>query len=168
MNHAVWPALQGRDPLLAVGLMSGTSMDGVDAALVRMSVDPLHPRPELAGFVSAPYPDELRESLSDLAAGSQVTAEDIAMLHSSVAIAFAAACFAVCRQTKVDVHTVDFIGSHGQTVAHVPPGSGADVAGTLQLGPPGMIAALTGITTWGISARPTCHRRPGSAARAVL
>lgn len=149
MNHAVWPSLHGRDPLLAVGLMSGTSMDGVDAALVRMSADPLHPRPELASFVSMPYPDELRESLADLAGGAQVTAEEIAMLHSSVAIAFAGAYFAVCRQAKADVHAVDFIGSHGQTVAHVPPGSGAAVAGTLQLGPPGMIAALTGITTVG-------------------
>jgi anhydro-N-acetylmuramic acid kinase len=44
---------------------------------------------------------------------------------------------------------VDFVGSHGQTVAHVPPGSGSPVAGTLQLGPPAMIAALTGVTTVG-------------------
>lgn len=149
MNDMLWPGLRGRDSLLAVGLMSGTSMDGVDAALVRMDADPLHPRVELAGFHSAPYPDELRDALADLASGSQVTAEDIAMLHSSVAVAFAGAYFAVCRQAKADTRAVDFIGSHGQTVAHVPPGSGAAVAGTLQLGPPSMIAALTGITTVG-------------------
>jgi anhydro-N-acetylmuramic acid kinase len=58
-----------RDNVVAVGLMSGTSMDGVDAALVRMNLDPLHPRVELAGFVSAPYPDELHEALADLASG---------------------------------------------------------------------------------------------------
>jgi anhydro-N-acetylmuramic acid kinase len=149
MTSLLWPALAGKDRVLAVGLMSGTSMDGVDAAIVTMDMDPLHPRVELKTFISLPYPDELRESLADVAAGAQVTAEDIAMLHSSVAVAFANAFFAVCREGRVDVHSVDFIGSHGQTVAHVPPGSGAPVAGTLQLGPPAMIAALTGVTTVG-------------------
>lgn len=149
MNAGVWPSLEGKEQVLAVGLMSGTSMDGVDAAVVEMDMDGVHPRVELKGFVSNPYPEELRESLAELASGAQMTAEDVAMLHSGVAVAFAAAYFAVCRSTRIDVHAVDFIGSHGQTVAHVPPGSGAPVAGTLQLGPPAMIAALTGVTTVG-------------------
>jgi anhydro-N-acetylmuramic acid kinase len=149
MTNPIWPALVGRDRVLAVGMMSGTSMDGVDAAIVNMDLDLFHPNAELKTFISMPYPDELRESLADVAAGAQVTAEDIASLHSGVAIAFANAFFAVCRQGHIDVHTIDFIGSHGQTVAHVPPGSGAPVAGTLQLGPPSMIAALTGVTTVG-------------------
>jgi anhydro-N-acetylmuramic acid kinase len=146
---AVWPLLAGRDRVLAVGLMSGTSMDGVDAAVVAMDLDAVHPHVELKAFVSTPYPEELRESLADLASGSQVTAEEVAALHSGVAVAFASAFFAVCRQDRTDVHSVDFIGSHGQTVAHVPPGSGAALTGTLQLGPPAMIAALTGVTTVG-------------------
>ncbi|HKW14751.1 MAG TPA: anhydro-N-acetylmuramic acid kinase [Candidatus Krumholzibacteria bacterium] len=145
----MWPSLAGKESVLAVGLMSGTSMDGVDAAVVAMNLDTVHPRLELRGFVSSPYPQELRDALGDAASGAQLTAEDIAMLHSSVAIAFANAYFAVCRASKIDTHSVDFIGAHGQTVAHVPPGSGALVAGTLQLGPPSMIAALTGITTVG-------------------
>lgn len=149
MRTMVWPSLEGRESVLAVGMMSGTSMDGVDAAVVAMNLDPVHPKIELRGFVSNPYPQELRDSLLDAASGAQMTAEEIAMLHSSVAIAFANAYFAVCRSAHVDTHKVDFIGAHGQTVAHVPPGSGAPVAGTLQLGPPSMIAALTGITTVG-------------------
>jgi anhydro-N-acetylmuramic acid kinase len=149
MNTNMWPTLGGRQRFTAVGLMSGTSMDGVDAALVAMDADPLRPAVELLDFVSVAYPEELRESLADFASGAQITAEDVALLETSVAVAFAAAFFAVCRQAGTDPHTVDFIGSHGQTVAHVPPGAGNAIAGSLQLGPPAMIAALTGITTVG-------------------
>jgi anhydro-N-acetylmuramic acid kinase len=147
--HSIWPSLVGKDRVTAVGLMSGTSMDGVDAALVSMSSDPERPRVELLGFASGKYPESLRESLGELAAGAEVTAEDIALLSTGVAVAFASAFFDVCRQAKQDARTVDFVGSHGQTVAHVPPGSGSPVAGTLQIGPPAMIAALTGVTTVG-------------------
>lgn len=129
--------------------MSGTSMDGVDAALVTMSASPDSPRVKLEHFVSAPYPEALRDSLADLAAGANVTAEDVARLSTGVAVAFAGGFFDVCRHGNVDARAIDFIGAHGQTVAHVPPGSGSPVTGTLQLGPPSMIAALTGITTVG-------------------
>jgi anhydro-N-acetylmuramic acid kinase len=149
MTENVWPSLSGKDRLLAAGLMSGTSMDGVDAAVVAMDTDAAHPRVELRSFASNPYPGDLRDSLADLASGSQVTAEEVAALHSGVAIAFASAFFDACRRGGVDPRAVDFIGSHGQTVAHIPPQSGATVAGTLQLGPPGMIAALTAVTTVG-------------------
>ncbi len=145
----MWPTLGGRQRFTAVGLMSGTSMDGVDAALVAMDADPLRPRVELLGFVSAAYPEELRDSLVEFAIGAQITAEEVAILQTSVAVAFASAFFDVCRSANTDPRTIDFIGSHGQTVAHVPPGAGGSIAGSLQLGPPSMIAALTGITTVG-------------------
>ncbi len=145
----MWPSLVEKQRFTAVGLMSGTSMDGVDAALVAMDADPVRPSVELLGFTTSPYPEELRESLSDFASGGQATADDVAILQTSVAVAFAAAFFDVCRSAGADARAVDFIGSHGQTVAHVPPGSGSAIAGTLQLGPPSMVAALTGITTVG-------------------
>jgi anhydro-N-acetylmuramic acid kinase len=124
-------------------------MDGVDSALVAMTARPDDPRVELLAFGSTPYPEALRSELGDLASGATITAEELAALTTSVAVAFAGAFFAVCRDARVDARTVDFIGSHGQTVAHVPPGSGSPITGTLQVGPPTMIAALTGITTVG-------------------
>lgn len=138
-----------KDSFLAVGLMSGTSMDGIDAALVKMPSGDDFSGLQLVEFVELPYPDELRSSLRDVAFGEQCTAEDIAVLHTSVATAFAHAFHAVCRKARVN--SIDFIGSHGQTVAHVPPTADGMtlIAGTLQLGPPGMIAALTGVTTVG-------------------
>lgn len=143
--------LFAKDRFLAVGLMSGTSMDGVDAALVRLPADREDSSADLVAFESEPYPGELRASLMEIAFGDQCTAEDIAVLQTGVAVSFSNAFFAVCRQADVDPRSVDFIGSHGQTVAHVPPAPGqrAAIAGTLQLGPPGMIAALTGVTTVG-------------------
>jgi anhydro-N-acetylmuramic acid kinase len=146
--QSTWPSLAGKDRFICVGLMSGTSMDGVDAALVTMDSSE-HPKLELVAFTSSPYPEELRAALSDLAAGASVTAEDVATLSTSVAVAFAGGFFDVCRSAAADARSIDFIGSHGQTVAHVPPGSGASIAGTLQIGPPAMIAALTGVTTVG-------------------
>lgn len=143
--------LFAKDEFLAVGLMSGTSMDGVDAALVRVRASRDHPALALLAFESEPYPDELRSTLMEIAFGDTCTAEDLATLQTSVAVTFSKAFFGVCRQAGVDPKTVDFIGSHGQTVAHVPPSADGRVtiAGTLQLGPPGMIAALSGVTTVG-------------------
>jgi len=149
MTNAI-AALAGQQNFLVAGLMSGTSMDGVDAAIVRFDASARSPRAELLAFVTVPYPDELRASLADLTVGHDTTAEEIALLNMSVAVAFSAAFFEVCRGAGIDAKQVDFIGSHGQTVAHAPPiKGGAPVAGTLQLGPPGAIAALTEVTTVG-------------------
>jgi anhydro-N-acetylmuramic acid kinase len=139
-----------RDEFLAVGLMSGTSMDGVDAALVRLNSERDDPEVRLVAFKTLPYPDEQRENLMNVASGHQCTAADIACMNTGVAVAFSKAFFEVCKSGGTDPKDVDFIGSHGQTIAHVPPGSsGEPVAGTLQIGSPGMIAALTGVTTVG-------------------
>jgi anhydro-N-acetylmuramic acid kinase len=135
----------------AVGLMSGTSMDGVDAALVEIDAHTDSPRVELIEFATLDYPDELRESLEDFAIGHETTVDEIAAVNTGVAVTFAGSFFEVCRRAGFDPESVDFIGSHGQTVAHIPPeaNSGSPITGTFQMGPPSIIAALTGVTTVG-------------------
>lgn len=142
--------IRKKDTLLAAGLMSGTSMDGIDVALVRMRPEGAEGI-ELVAFDASPYPEELRATLRDLAFGEQCSGDDIATLHTSVAVSFANAFHTACHKAGVTEDDVDFIGSHGQTVAHVPPApDGMNlIAGTLQMGPPAMIAAMTGVTTVG-------------------
>lgn len=143
--------LLSKTEFMAVGLMSGTSMDGIDAALVSIDTDPNSPAARLIEYVSLDYPDELREALQDLAIGHDTTAEEIATVNTGVGVTFSGSFFELCRRAGIDPSAVDFIGSHGQTVAHVPPDteSGNPISGTLQLGSPAIIAALTGVTTIG-------------------
>jgi anhydro-N-acetylmuramic acid kinase len=123
-----------------IGLMSGTSLDGVDAALVdiagrRPTVRPL-------GFRSWPFPPWLRRALLAAAEGRPLDAGAFARLHVAVGERLAAATLALCRTLRVSPETVALVGSHGQTVHHAP-----GVGCTLQIGEPAVIATRTGITT---------------------
>lgn len=144
-------SLLAKDRFIAAGLMSGTSMDGVDAALISIDNVPDSPDVKLIEFVTLDYPEELRGALEDLAIGGATTAEEIATINTGVGVTFSGSFFEVCRRARIAPETVDFIGSHGQTIAHVPPeaNSGSPISGTLQLGAPAVIAALTGVTTVG-------------------
>jgi anhydro-N-acetylmuramic acid kinase len=126
-----------------LGLMSGTSCDGVDAALVDV-VEGAGGEVEatLAAFVSHPYPDEVRRRLlGAVAAGGPA---DLAWLHLAVARAFAGAVEDVLAEAGVAPSEVAALGSHGHTVWHQPPEAG-ERGVSLQLGDPATLAALTGI-----------------------
>jgi len=131
---------------LAIGLMSGTSADGVDAALVRIGSG----RAEPAGFRSLPYPPDLRRRV--LLAGGEPGAPtaEICSLHRAIGEAFAEAAIALMADRGLPPEEVDFIGSHGQTVRHLPGGGegsrGRLLPSTLQLGDPAVIAERTGVT----------------------
>lgn len=141
--------MSNQRPLLAIGLMSGTSADGVDAALVRI-LPGERSQVETLGFHAAPYPGNLRERL--LLAGGEEGArtEEICSLRREVGEAFAEAALAAAAQTGTEPQEIDFIGSHGQTVRHLPEGAegerGPLLPSTLQIGDPAFIAQRTGIT----------------------
>lgn len=127
-----------------VGLMSGTSMDAIDAAVVDIEQPNGTLRPRLQGFVKVAYPPKTRAALESL-----LTTADIATLSSlnfAIGEAFAAAAQSVCAETG---GSADLIGSHGQTVYHQPrPEASSDLTpSTLQIGEAAVIAERTGITT---------------------
>jgi anhydro-N-acetylmuramic acid kinase len=127
------------DRLLAIGLMSGTSADGIDAALVAVGRVPR--TVQLLHQHSQPYPGELRERVLAAARGQATTAE-LCLLHMALGEAFGRTALSLCREAGQDIRKVDVIGSHGQTVWHAPE---ADPPATLQLGAPAAIARLTGV-----------------------
>ncbi|HKV66317.1 MAG TPA: anhydro-N-acetylmuramic acid kinase, partial [Rhodanobacteraceae bacterium] len=125
---------------LYLGLISGTSADGIDAALVRFV-----PRLEVIAAHTLPYPDELRARIVALARNdAAITLEELGHLDVEIGACFADAAMALLRDAKVAPHAVTAIGSHGQTVCHRPSGPNPF---TLQLGDPNVIAERTGIAT---------------------
>jgi anhydro-N-acetylmuramic acid kinase len=98
--------------------MSGTSMDGIDAALVRISGRLDHPRVRLLAFATTPYPDWVRKQLLAVAGGESTTAEEISQLDSMLGAAFGEAAIRVCRRGDVSPQRLSVIGSHGQTIFH--------------------------------------------------
>ncbi len=104
---------------LVVGLISGTSMDGIDAALVRISGPAARPRVRMLAFETVPYPALVRERLLAIAAGASTTAEEINQLDTLLGLAFGAAAIAVCRRGGIPPSRPFVIGSHGQTIHHL-------------------------------------------------
>lgn len=133
-----------------IGLMSGTSADGIDAALLEIGPGKSLPKLRLLHFIVLPLPGGLRGRILRAAeAGSEDTAE-ICRLNVYLGELFAKAAATVARRAGVPMQSVSLIGSHGQTIAHLPtPRSegGLSVRSTLQIGEPSVIAERTGVTT---------------------
>jgi anhydro-N-acetylmuramic acid kinase len=136
-----------------VGLISGTSADGIDAALVRVhghaheTVSP-NARLQLEAFATFPYPHELREQLLAASLPGAGTVDLICRLNIAVGECFAQAALKIIAQAGAKPKDVDLIGSHGQTIHHLPfagPLAGIETSGTLQIGEPSLIAKRTGI-----------------------
>ncbi len=132
---------------LVVGLMSGTSMDGVDAALVRIKGSGLETKVELLKFVCIPYEPYLLERLENV--GSVGSTRDICELNFLVGETFAKAALDVILEAGFSNSDIDLIGSHGQTIYHNPPSSKKGIPSTFQIGELDVIAERTGITTVG-------------------
>ncbi|CAK0742452.1 anhydro-N-acetylmuramic acid kinase [Gammaproteobacteria bacterium] len=125
---------------LYVGLMSGTSLDGIDAALVTFEGD----QPRLLAAHYQPYPAPLREELLTLCRAGEGEPDRLCPMDVDLGQRFATATLELLAQAKVAPEAVRAIGSHGQTIRHRPTGP---TPFTLQIGDPNIIAQRTGITT---------------------
>jgi anhydro-N-acetylmuramic acid kinase len=138
--------------MLVLGLMSGTSADGIDVALARISGEPPRLCAKLLGHTSTKFPPALRKEILRVAEQQSTTAGELSQLNFRLGAVFADAALAACRHFRVSPRKVAIIGSHGQTVFHQGkpvPYLGRPTASTLQIGDPSVIAARTGITTVG-------------------
>lgn len=132
---------------LYIGLMSGTSVDGIDAALVEVSGKLPRPKVKVRAHVAMDWPRALRDRLLAVMAPATTTTQELCQLNMLVAKGFAAAVFKLLAKAGVKASDITAIGSHGQTVCHLPPPN--DEASTLQLGDPSVLSVLTGIPVVG-------------------
>ncbi len=140
-------SLMNKKERLVVGLMSGTSKDGIDAALVKIQGSGGDTRTELIKFICVPYGEDIRKGLDSLV--SRCSLAEISRLNFLIGDAFARAALRVIDESGTERSRIDLIGSHGQTVYHNPPSRQEGPPSTLQLGELGVIAEITGITTVG-------------------
>lgn len=133
-------AIRNKTTRYGIGLMSGTSCDGVDAALVRIKGTGPHLVMKLEHFATTPYSQGLRNRLL----GTRFDTQALAQLNTELGEAFAKAAGELITVAQEKMIEVDFIASHGHTIAHVPPRS-AKGGGTLQIGEAAIIAERTGL-----------------------
>ena len=124
-----------------IGLISGTSVDGIDAALVDIAGTDWDLKVEFLAGATYPYPAALREQILAVCGGVAVSMAELAELDDAIALAFAQAA----QEIQIDHSPAQLIGSHGQTVYHRP--ANTQLGYSLQLGRGAVIAQLTGIPT---------------------
>lgn len=129
---------------LYLGLISGTSADGIDVALVRFADDSPAASGALVAAAVRHWPADLRNRLITLGQGDDLDLDTVAELHVQTGHLFADASLALLRQAGITAAAVHGLGSHGQTIRHRP---GARWPFSWQLGDGNVIAERTGITT---------------------
>lgn len=128
------------DSELYIGLMSGTSLDGIDVAIVDFNVFP----PRLLYSGTSPYDSNLHQRLRDLHRSPQTTLDALYRLDAELGEAYAHSVNQALKATNLAVEQIAALGCHGQTIWHSPDSTPAFTA---QIGDPNRLCALTGITT---------------------
>lgn len=136
--------------MLVLGLMSGTSADGIDIAMASILGAPPRVKARLMNHTAVNFPAQVRAEILRVAEQRPITAGELSQLNFRMGQLFADAAKTACNRFRVALSSLDLIGSHGQTIFHQ--GSpvkylGAPTTSTLQIGEAAVIAAQTGVTT---------------------
>ncbi len=137
-------------PHLVIGLMSGTSFDGIAAALVAIRGAGLATRVALRAFETIPYIAGVRKIIAEVMQPPSATVDKVCRANVFLGELFAQAAIALARKARVPMSRIDLIGSHGQTIQHLPEPAvmcRRRITATLQIGEPCVIAERTGVTT---------------------
>ena len=138
--------------MLVLGMMSGTSCDGIDVALAEVRGRGLRTKAKLRGFAEFSYPKKTRKLLLHAANANRtrvLSPADVSLLNVLLGELFAEAALKACRKLRVNPKRIALIGSHGHTIFHGPDHErfgGRRIGSTLQLGEAAVIAERTGVT----------------------
>lgn len=141
-----------KDKKLVIGLMSGTSVDGIDAAIVEITGHGLETEVDLIAFETFPFPSGVPQRILALCHPDTGRVDAICEMNFYIGHLFAEAAKRIIEKSGMSANDIDLIGSHGQTIHHLPKDTSADCndsryPSTLQVGEPAVIAHETGIPT---------------------
>ncbi|MGE7859056.1 anhydro-N-acetylmuramic acid kinase AnmK [Bacillus sp. NPDC094064] len=128
------------------GIMSGTSLDGIDVALVHIEGSGVKSKVELIHFNTVPFCNDIKNEIQQSLSIENSNVQLICSLNFKLGLCFANAVKEVCKESNVSLEKLDLIGSHGQTIYHQPKQDGNMIPSTLQIGEPAVIAYETNTT----------------------
>jgi len=144
--------LSKKQTKLVIGLMSGTSVDGIDVVLLKVTDNGTNTKFEQLEFETYPFPEGFKEFVLKNSLRDTSNVEDICRLNMLYPQLYAEAIFKLCEKAKIKISDVDLIGNHGQTIHHLPKPHkmfGYIVTSTLQISDTSALAKLTGVVTVG-------------------
>jgi len=130
--------------MYAIGIMSGTSLDGVDVVLVKIEGHSIHSKLEVLGFDTFAIPNQLVDKIKMACSLEKSNVALICSLNFELGHLFSDCVIELCQFCDFDITKLDFIASHGQTIWHIPFDTDEHYASTLQIGEPSIIAYRCG------------------------
>ena len=127
----------------AVGIMSGTSLDGIDAALVDIQGTSSNTKVKLIEFITCPLGETIVKKIKEVLSIENSSVDKICSLNVELGYVFSEAVKAVCTKAGLSLEQLDFVASHGQTIYHLPVPGDHQIASTLQIGESAVIAEET-------------------------
>lgn len=128
------------------GIMSGTSLDGIDVALVHIEGSGVESKVKLIHFITVPFCNDMKNEIQQALSIENSNVQLICSLNFKLGLCFANAVREVCKEANFPLGQLNLIGSHGQTIYHQPKHDGNMIPSTLQIGEPAVIAYETNTT----------------------